>query len=487
MVVDPGAATAVFSGGMLDLSANSGQASNNITEDAYVNLPNGTISSASSAGVSGAVAFEFWYTLSESRTWQRIADFGNSNDGEDTSNLGSAMDYLSVVATSGRGNIVDMTNHTASGNEPAVGLGGTATLGVPTHVMAVYNHNDFRAFTPAGANGTMTLYVDGALVGYGPIHPDIDINTFDDVNNWLGRSQWPDPLFDGLYDEVRIYDTAPSPDYVAASFAAGPDSLATFTPWVEEFNLSMTIDRDTGEFTLTNAGPSIDVVGIRIASAAESLDPAAWLSVANNYDSDSGSSSFDPDNAWAINPSTPALLDEVELAGDGGQLGTGGTQTSLQLGDVGAWTLSTYEDVVVSVDRLLPDFSIETIGVRVEYVGGLGEQAARSDLNFDGQVNAADWVLFASNHFADLSGMTIAQAATHGDLDRNLTNDFDDYLLFEADFDAANGPGALVALISAVPEPSTAVLAFAGVALACGIRRRGVFSSTANARRVVNS
>lgn len=476
-VVDPGVATAAFSGGMLDLSANSGEASNNITEDAYVDLPNGIVSSAATAGLNGAVAFEWWYTLSESRTWQRVGDFGNSNDGEDTSNLGSAADYLSIVATSGRGNIVDMTNHTASGREPAVGLGGTATLGVPTHVMAVYNHNDFRAFTPNGANGTMSLYVDGALVGYGGIDPDIDIRTFDDVNNWLGRSQWPDPLFDGSYDEFRIYSAAPSATYVANSFAAGPDSTVAFDAWVEEFNLSLTVNRDDGTFTLTNDGPAINLVGVRIASASGALDPNNWLSITDNYDSNSGGS-FDPDDQWSLNPSTSELLDEVELIGDGGQLGTGGTQTSIQLGGAGAWTLSTYEDLVVSVDRLLPDFSVETIGVRVSYEGGIDQRAARSDLNFDGQIDAADWVVFASHHFEDFAGMTIAQAATLGDLDGNLSNNYDDFLLFEADFDAANGAGALAALISAVPEPSTTVLVLLGGVLAwCSRRRRTAISA----------
>ena len=46
-VVDAGAnPNAVFSGGMLDLSANTGQGSNGITEDAYVGLPNGIVNSA---------------------------------------------------------------------------------------------------------------------------------------------------------------------------------------------------------------------------------------------------------------------------------------------------------------------------------------------------------------------------------------------------------------------------------------------------------
>lgn len=478
-VVDAGTTSnAVFSGGMLDLSANAGNPSNAITEDAYVNLPNGVVSAAAAGGMDGAVAFEWWFTVSENRTWQRVGDFGNSNDGEDTSNLGSASPYLSIVATSGRGNIVDMTNHTTTGAEPAAGFGGAPVVGQQYHVMAVYNHNDARAFTPAGANGTMTLYfhdgINPVQIAYGAIHPDMDLRTLDDVNNWLGRSQWPDPLFDGLYNEFRIYNAAPSGAYVASSFAAGPDAVAPFQAWTPEFDLSLQVDRDAGTFTLNNAGPAIDVVGISISSASGALDPAKWKSVADNYDSDSGAT-FDNDNTWTVSSSVPTQLTEVEVVGDGGQLGTGGTQTSLALGLADAWTLSRFEDLVVSIDRLLPDFSLETIPVRVEYINGIGQTAGRSDLNFDGAVTAADWVAFASHHLQDLSAMTVAQAAAAGDLDGNRTNDYDDFLLFQTDYDAVNGSGALAALL-AVPEPSAAALLLSAGLAAIVCRRKGSVS-----------
>lgn len=446
-----------FTGGALDFSANNGNTSNAITEDAYLNLPNGIVSAAATNGMNGALAFEWWYTLAQSRTWQRVGDFGNSNDGEDTSNLGSASDYLSIVATSGRGNQVDMTNHTTTGFEPAIGLAGTATLGTPYHVMAVYNHNDHSAFTPQGSNGTMTLYVNGARVGTAGVHPDIDIRTFADVNNWLGRSQWPDPLFDGSYDEFRIYHTAPNDAYVTASFAAGPNSLATFTPWVEEFDLSLVVDRDTGTMTLMNsAAGSINVSDISIASASGAIDPTKWVSI-----SDGNFPTFDPDGTWAETSATPALIREAEILGTGGgAFGTGGTLSSLQLGNAGAWTLSTYEDLVVNVIRVNPDFSTTTIPVFVDYIGGLGERAVRADLNFDGVVDIDDWIEFASHHLEDISGLTVAQASLLGDLDADLDNDYNDFLIFQGDYDAANGLGAFAALLAGggVPEPSTAAL-----------------------------
>src|SRR5262245_44735321 len=52
-VVDAGAPTAVFTlSGQLDLSGNTGQGSNGITNDAYVDLPNGIINAAANSGTS---------------------------------------------------------------------------------------------------------------------------------------------------------------------------------------------------------------------------------------------------------------------------------------------------------------------------------------------------------------------------------------------------------------------------------------------------
>ena len=88
VVVDGGAQTHQFFNGLLVLTGNVGEGSNAIFEDAYVNLPNGIVSAAAASGTSGAVSFEFWLTVATQRTWQRVGDFGTSNDGEDTSNSG---------------------------------------------------------------------------------------------------------------------------------------------------------------------------------------------------------------------------------------------------------------------------------------------------------------------------------------------------------------------------------------------------------------
>ena len=87
--------------------------------------------------------------------------------------------------------------------------------------MAVYDHTD----TSVGANGTMYLYLDGALQGSNEIHPDVDLRSLIDNNNWLGRSQWNDPVFDGSFNEFRIYDVALNDIDVQVTSILGPDTI----------------------------------------------------------------------------------------------------------------------------------------------------------------------------------------------------------------------------------------------------------------------
>jgi Concanavalin A-like lectin/glucanases superfamily/PEP-CTERM motif len=222
-VVDVGAATAVFAAGQLNLSANTGQSSNAITEDAYVDLPNGVISSAVLSGTNGAITLEFWATVAEQRTWQRFGDFGTSNAGENMSPSGSTSQYILITPNSGRFmNGLEMTNHPASNlAEPNVGTNGPFPVGTEQHVVAVYDHTNTSGGT--NPNGTMALYLNGAQIDTGAIHPDTNLRTASDNNNWLGRSQWPDPIFDGSYNEFRIYDHAFTPGQARISFGNGPN------------------------------------------------------------------------------------------------------------------------------------------------------------------------------------------------------------------------------------------------------------------------
>ena len=103
----------------------------------------------------------------------------------------------------------------------------------------------------------------------------------------------------------------------------------------------------------------------------------------------------------------------------------------------------------------------------VDGAGSLYQVAAgaRSDLDASGQIDLADWIQFSQNHLTDLSSFTGPEQYARGDLDLDGDNDFADFQLFKLDFNAANGEGALEAVIG-IPEPST--LAVALVALLAG-------------------
>jgi hypothetical protein len=72
------------------------------------------------------------------------------------------------------------------------------------------------------------LYINGQRAGTGAT--PYPLSVVDDRNNWLGRSQWVDPMYNGLIDEFRIYNGPALDADIAADFAAGPNALPVARP-----------------------------------------------------------------------------------------------------------------------------------------------------------------------------------------------------------------------------------------------------------------
>ena len=91
-------------------------------------------------------------------------------------------------------------------------------------------------FGPAEGDGGSglpvgTIYIDGAKVGEFTAPAEAQISQLNDVNNWLGRSNWTaDANVQGTYDEFRLYDYALDKDEVLGNFEAGPDILNLAIP-----------------------------------------------------------------------------------------------------------------------------------------------------------------------------------------------------------------------------------------------------------------
>ena len=260
-----------YTGGALDLTANNNANSAQdfsvaTTVGAYVDLPNGIFTSAVSSGTFGAVTLEVWATPQENRNWARLVDFGTSNGGENVSGSGSTSSYVIMVPQSDRAGQAIASAHSAAGIENFAEAGAALPVGTRSHMVAVFDQND----STAGLNGTLTLYVNNGTPKTAAIPDGLFLDSITDNNNWLGRAQWGDPLFDGLIDEFRIYDTALTAADVAANFAAGPDPAPVPT---------LTVDRSTGVISLTNqSGGPLNVTGYSITSGG-GLKPASWTSI----------------------------------------------------------------------------------------------------------------------------------------------------------------------------------------------------------------
>lgn len=172
---------------------------------AYVDLPNGLVSSLKNA------TFEAWVTWGGGAPWQRIFDFGDSTASVPENNQASGKTYLFLTPKSASG-VVSLA-FSLSGVPQEVGVKGAAALSqARRQVVAVVDDDGDK----------LSLYVDGAKVGEQAWASQL--SKINDVNVWLGRSQYANDFeLNAVYHEFRVYGAALSAAQVAAAFQAGTD------------------------------------------------------------------------------------------------------------------------------------------------------------------------------------------------------------------------------------------------------------------------
>jgi hypothetical protein len=91
-----------------------------------------------------------------------------------------------------------------------------------------------------------------------------------------------------------------------------------------------------------------------------------------------------------------------------------------------------------------------------DQTSGVLTVAPGSDLNADDIVDLDDWLIFHTNHLADLSPYSPEQRTALGDLNGDGFNDHADFRAFKFQYEALKGTGAFAAMLAnvAVPEPS---------------------------------
>jgi hypothetical protein len=113
----------------------------------------------------------------------------------------------------------------------------------------------------------------------------------------------------------------------------------------------------------------------------------------------------------------------------------------------------------------------------VTFVDNGGVPFASGDLNTDGAINAADWVVLRSNQFVSQAGKSLAEAYRLGDLTGDRVNNHNDFRAFKNAYDAANGVGAFAAMVASVPEPSSLVLLVGAGLFLPIVRKNGIRQS----------
>jgi hypothetical protein len=192
-------------GTIVGVSASKGTVTFDGAAAAYVDLPNGMISSLKDA------SFELWVVWGGGNTWQRIFDFGTNTVGENSQGEGTT--YLYLTPSDGATGNVLRASFTVNGVGSETTVRSSATLATNSvqHLVLVVDDtkNELRLYLNGGV---------AALSGFTQ-----SLSSLKDVNNWLGRSNFKDMPFKGSIDEFRIYETALTEAQIAASYAFGPD------------------------------------------------------------------------------------------------------------------------------------------------------------------------------------------------------------------------------------------------------------------------
>ncbi len=215
--------------------------------DDFIDLPD-------PVGRAREITVATWVNWDGGNDWQRIFDFGTGTN-----------QYLFLSPKAGGGGmrlaLRDAVNRT---NVEYVLNTTTLPTGQWVHLGAVLREN------------YMTLYVDGQVVGstFGIISSPAD---FPAVNNYIGKSQFNDPLFNGRVDDFRIYGKALNGSEIWSLWGQSANQAPVFSPSLITLPAANGLQPYTGQTLATYAS---DPDGNPLTFTK--LNGPAWLTVASN-------------------------------------------------------------------------------------------------------------------------------------------------------------------------------------------------------------
>ena len=178
----------------------------------YVALPNGIVTNDTS------ITVECWLTDNGGLTWAEAWCFGDSAAGPGAAPT-SGTAYISLIPHSGYDDFRAAFNLTGNDEVDVVDSAGALPLNTLEYAVVTYD----------APSATARLYLNGTQVGVATVPTTLAPSAYGDTfNNWIGRDEFGgDPMFAGTIHELRIWNGAVSPSYIALSTTAGPDVVVT--------------------------------------------------------------------------------------------------------------------------------------------------------------------------------------------------------------------------------------------------------------------
>lgn len=174
---------------------------------AYVDLPNGLISTLTNATI------EAWITWGGGDNWQRVFDFGDSTAVPPENNPANGKSYLYLTPKSSLGTAI--VGFSTEGNSAGQEVQVVAAAPLPQSLAHV-------AVVCDAAGDKLKLYIDGVKAGEKAWTGSL--SAINDVNVWLGRSQYDgDNELTAVFHELRVYGLALTDADIASSYTGGPD------------------------------------------------------------------------------------------------------------------------------------------------------------------------------------------------------------------------------------------------------------------------
>jgi len=261
-----------FTGSGISVPGATNNGVSDATISAYVDLPNGIISSKTDLTV------EVWAAPIDARNWQHLFEFGRMNNAGDGAGAvgewtgttggtpgGGTISGDALLLTLCRGTNLDrqrMSMRHDGSDEEQIDAELSTTVNQLYHYVLTFE-DGVGAFGAGG--GRMTWYRDGVPAGTGDV--SFHLSDLQDVNNWLGRNQWSNlSTTNARYDEFRLYDHAFDAAEVIASRDAGPDA-GFGPPELQGDTLTIHDGQKIRGFVLANDTGAIDSSTVEIVTA----------------------------------------------------------------------------------------------------------------------------------------------------------------------------------------------------------------------------